>query len=152
KLTNLDSAMPSTDPSTGGYVSVFTFAPPNNNIPREINSIAVDSQGHADYVFSRHAGSDVGVGYSQVTPDGSSINSTYFTPTSTGGKGGGFGITVDALDDFYLTGAFGDTSSPYVQLIVAEFTSNVVQVYRTNFALMDANGVRNADWIGRAIQ
>jgi hypothetical protein len=87
-------------------------------------------------------GADVGVGYSQVTADGSAINSTYFT--STGGKGGGFGVAVDASDDFFITGASGNPSN--VQLLVAEFNPNVVQVYATRFAL--AAG----DSIGRAIQ
>lgn len=142
KLTNLDAAMPSADPSKGGYASVFLFAPPNNNIPREINSIGVDSQGHADYVFSRHSGADVGAGYAQAAVDGSSTNSTYFT--STGGKGGGFGITVDASDNFYVTGAIGIQNS--VQLLVAEFNANAGGVYATRFPLP------GVDWTGRAIQ
>ncbi|HLJ92131.1 MAG TPA: hypothetical protein VKU02_02955 [Gemmataceae bacterium] len=142
KMTNLNAALPSTDPSTGGYATVFTFAPPNNTASREINSIAVDSQGHADYAFSRHLGPDVGAGYAQVTLDGSSVNSTYFT--STGGKGGAFGVTVDASDDFYITGAVGNPTN--VELLVAEFTPNVGQVYATGFRL---SGV---DWIGRSVQ
>jgi hypothetical protein len=142
KMTNLDAAMPSTDASKGGYVSVFTFAPPNNTASREIKSIAVDSQGHADYTFTRQVGADVGVGYSQVTADGSAINSTYFT--STGDKGGGFGVTVDASDNFYITGGVGNGN--IVQLRVAEFNPNVVNIYATDFPMP------GADWVGRAIQ
>src|SRR5262249_2920160 len=142
KMPNLNAATPGTDASTGGYVSVFTFAPPNNTASREINSIAVDSQGQADYTFSRHLGPDVGVGYSQITADGSSINSTYFA--STGGKGGGFGVTVDAFDDFYIIGGIGGGSN--VQLVIAEFNPSVTQIFANRYA------AAGTDVIGRAIQ
>jgi hypothetical protein len=63
-----------------------------------------------------------------------------------------FGITVDAADNFYVTGAIGQGASPFTVLVVAKFDSNLHPLYQVGWSWTNGSGVRTADWIGRSIQ
>jgi hypothetical protein len=63
-----------------------------------------------------------------------------------------FGITVDAADNFYVTGAIGQGASPFTVLVVAKFDINLTPLYRVGWSVTDSTGMRTADWIGRDIK
>jgi hypothetical protein len=140
KLTDLASAQPA-----AVYGSLF----PVNAASRVGNAIGTDSAGNADLAFTLTSGTDSFPGWGQVTPDGSSLQSG--TYDSHGSKAGMFGISVDASDNFYVTGSLGQGASPFDLLVVAKFDSNLNPQYQIGWSDTDFTGVRIADWIGRGI-
>jgi hypothetical protein len=141
KLTDLASARPSVV-----YSSVF----PIDAGSRVGNAIGPDSAGDADLAFTLSSGTDNRPGWAQVTPDGSTIQAATFD--SLGPKAGMFGITVDASDNFYVTGAIGLSDSPFTVLVVGKYDINLAPQYEVGWSQTDSNGVRSADWIGRDIK
>jgi hypothetical protein len=140
KLTELASAQPSLV-----YGSVFALAAGAT----VGNGVGPDSAGDADVAFTLTTAGDNFPGWGQVTPDGSSLMAGAFD--SLGPKAGMFGITVDASDNFYVTGAIGLGDSPFTVLVVSKFNVNVNRQYAVGWSLTDSSGVRIADWIGRGI-
>lgn len=141
KLTDLASAQPAVV-----YSSVF----PLDAGSRVGNAVGPDSAGNADLAFTLSSGGDSRPGWAQVTADGASLQAATFD--SIGPKAGMFGITVDASDNFYVTGAIGQGASPFAVLVVAKFDSTLRPLYRVGWSQTDSTGVRTADWIGRDIK
>jgi hypothetical protein len=141
KLNKLNTAMPSAD--SGG---VF-------HVAGEGNGIAPDSQGDSDVAYTRVVGSDHLPAVAQIPPDGTSPASYTFASVGTKAGLGMNGVIVDYADNFYVTGAVGDTTSPFALLLVAGFDVNLTPLFGVGWQITDnATNQRAADFIGRGIQ
>lgn len=144
ELTNLSSTMP-----TIVYANTFS----STVGPAVGTAIAPDSTGNADlgFTLTTSGTTDNQPAIGQVAPDGSLPHSATFQ--SIGPKSGTFGLTVDAADNFYITGGVLDpTTSPAEVLLVAKFDGNFGQVYGWTYGFTNAGNGAPVDVVGRAIQ
>jgi hypothetical protein len=143
ELTGLDTAAP-----TFVYNNEFTFTAG----PTVGSAIAPDSQGNADVAFTLSSGADNLPAFGQVAPDGTLPATQRAAFTSVGSRSGGFGITVDASDNFYLTGGIQPSGSPAAQLLIAKYDVTFSQQWAFRYSFSDPTSGNPVDVVGRGVK
>ncbi|HLJ96054.1 MAG TPA: hypothetical protein VKU02_22960 [Gemmataceae bacterium] len=143
ELTNLSAPTPTTV-----YANQFTAA--TGSLVG--TAIGPDSFGDADLGFTLTVSgtTDNQPGLAQAGPDGSLVHSGTFQ-TSLGPNSGSFGLTVDASDNFYLTGGLATATSPKELLLIVKYDVNFTRQYAFTYQFNDAATGVQVDAVGHAV-
>ena len=123
------------------YNSVFIFSDNNHHPTQSLaNGVGVDSRGFADLVGNLNLNGNIEPLEAQVSSNGQAITDAGYFP-SVGPSGKGLDITVDAANNYFITGSFTLSGNTNPSFFNAKFTAAGAEVWDFEWTLTkDFNG------------